>query len=229
LKIIIGLLCIPLGLGTWGFWLEPASLSNHRNELTIPDWPIGCDGFRVAVLADLHVGSPFNGLDKLRDIVELTLDREPDLILLAGDYVIHGVLGGTFVAPEDAAAELAALEAPAGVFAVLGNHDWWMDAPRVASALEAVGIPVLEDRGLSIRHGRCEFSLAGVSDFWEGKHDISAALEAVPDGESTILFTHNPDLFPEVPESVTLTIAGHTHGGQVYLPGFGRPIVPSVS
>lgn len=226
-KILVGLLCLPLGLATWAFYVEPASFSNHRSELTIPDWPAECDGFRVAVLADLHVGSPFNGLDKLRDIVELTLEREPDLILLAGDYVIHGVLGGQFVAPEDAALELAALAAPAGVFAVLGNHDWWFDAQRVSSALEAVNIPVLEDRSLSIRHGRCEFSLAGVGDYWEGEHDISAALETVPDDASVLLFTHNPDLFPEVPEGVTLTIAGHTHGGQVYLPGIGRPVVPS--
>jgi predicted MPP superfamily phosphohydrolase len=226
-KVLVGLLFLPIGLGTWAFWLEPASLSNHRHELSIPGWPAECDGFRVAVLADLHVGSPLNGLDKLREIVDLTLERQPDLILLAGDYVIHGVLGGRFVAPEDAAAELAALAAPAGVFAVLGNHDWWLDAQRVSSALEAVDIPVLEDRSLPIRQGRCEFSLAGVSDFWEGRHDVSAALEGVPDAESTILFTHNPDLFPEVPDRVTLTIAGHTHGGQVYLPGIGRPIVPS--
>jgi len=226
-KILVGLLCFPLSLAVWAFYVEPRSFSNHRSELTIPDWPAECDGFRVAVLADLHVGSPFNGLDKLRDIVELTLEREPDLVLLAGDYVIHGVLGGQFVSPEDAAVELAALAAPAGVFAVLGNHDWWFDAQRVTRALESVQIPVLEDRSLSIRHGRCEFSLVGVGDFWEGAHDVEAALADVPDGASTLLFTHNPDLFPRVPEGVTLTIAGHTHGGQVYLPGIGRPIVPS--
>jgi predicted MPP superfamily phosphohydrolase len=75
------------------------------------------------VPADLHVGSPFNEIDKLREIAELMLEREPDLIALAGDYLIHGALGGQFVAPKDAAAEFASLEAPAGVFTVLGNHD----------------------------------------------------------------------------------------------------------
>jgi hypothetical protein len=97
----------------------------------------------------------------------------------------------------------------------------------VRKALEAVSIPVLDDRASPISHGSCHFWLAGVSDWWEGPHDVVRALEAVPPDAPTILFTHNPDLFPEVPPRVTLTIAGHTHGGQVYLPGIGRPIVPS--
>ncbi|MGZ8489337.1 MAG: metallophosphoesterase, partial [Candidatus Binatia bacterium] len=78
---------------------------------------------RVAVLADLHVGSPFNSIDKLEQIVDLTLKAKPDLILLAGDYVIHGVVGGKFVEPETIAKGLSHLAAPLGVYAVLGNHD----------------------------------------------------------------------------------------------------------
>lgn len=217
--------CVALGL--WGLWLEPASLRNEDHELILPDWPAGCDGLRVAVLADLHVGSPFNGESKLDDVVDLTLAAHPDLILLAGDFVIQGVVGGRFVPPEAAAARLARLAALAGVWAVLGNHDHWFDPDRVRSALEAVGIPVLEDASAPIRWGACAFWLAGVSDFWEGAHDVDAALSAVPPDEPTLLFTHNPDVFPEIPARVSLTIAGHTHGGQVYLPGVGRPIVPS--
>ena len=179
------------------------------------------------MLADLHTGSPFNGIEKLGRIVDLTLAADPDLVLLAGDYVIHGVVGGRFETPEATAEALARLAAPAGVHAVLGNHDWWLDAPRVQRALESVGIPVLEDRAVEVEHGGCRFWLAGVSDFWEGAHDVDAALRDVPPDAASVLFTHNPDLFPEVPPRVTLTIAGHTHGGQVYLPGIGRPIVPS--
>lgn len=227
LRIVAVLLLVPAALGAWAFWLEPSSLRNEDHELFLPSWPRECAGLRVAVLADLHVGSPFNGLAKLREIVVLTQQAEPDLILLAGDYVIHGVLGGRFSPPEAAAEALATLSAPAGVYAVLGNHDWWFDAPRVQSALESAGIPVLEDRALRIEHESCRFWLAGVSDLWEGAHDIDAALSRVPETAPAILFTHNPDLFPDVPARVTLTIAGHTHGGQVYIPGIGRPIVPS--
>jgi predicted MPP superfamily phosphohydrolase len=214
-------------LGSWAAWWEPASLRNEDHELALPGWPAACDGLRVAVLADLHVGSPWNGPDKLAEIVDLTLRARPDLVLLAGDYVIHGVPGGTFVPPEDAARTLASLAAPLGVHAVLGNHDWWLDAPRVRAALESAAISVLEDAARPLRRGACRFWLAGISDFWEGAHDAGAALRDVPEGEPVIAFTHNPDVFPEIPARVTLTIAGHTHGGQVYLPGVGRPVVPS--
>ena len=122
-------LCV-VNVALWGFWLEPASLRNENYEIDLPNWPAACDRIRIAVVADLHVGSPFNGLDKLERIVELTLAAKPDLILLAGDYVIHGVLGGNKVAPEEIAGGLGRLAAPLGVFAVLGNHDWWEDAPR---------------------------------------------------------------------------------------------------
>lgn len=214
-------------LGLWAFWLEPASLRGEIHTLQLPSWPPACAGLRIAVLADLHVGSPFNGLAKLERIVARTQQAAPDLILLAGDYVIHGVIGGSFQPPETTAAILARLQAPAGTYAVLGNHDWWFDPLRVQRALEDVGIPVLEDRAVAITHGSCRFWLAGVSDFWEGAHDVSTTLRAIPRPAPIILFTHNPDLFPEIPARVTLTIAGHTHGGQVYLPGLGRPIVPS--
>lgn len=77
----------------WAFWFEPASLRNEEYDLKLPAWPGACDGVRIAILADLHTGSPFNGLSKLHEIVSLTLAAKPDLILLAGDYVIQGVLG----------------------------------------------------------------------------------------------------------------------------------------
>jgi len=218
---------LALGLAAWGFWLEPSGLRNEDHEIRLEGWPAACDGLRVAILADLHVGSPHNGIANLRRVVELTQRAKPDMVLLAGDLVIHGVVGGSFVPPEDSARELAMLEAPGGVFAVLGNHDWWLDAPRVKAALDGHGIPVLEDTSREITLGSCSYWLTGVSDLWEGPHDIEGALSDVPDGARTVLFTHNPDIFPSVPRSVSITLAGHTHGGQVYIPGIGRPIVPS--
>lgn len=211
----------------WGFLVEPSSLRNESYELALPQWPVACDGLRIAVLADLHVGSPFNGLGKLDAIISMTRRAEPDLILLAGDFVIHGVAGGRFTPPEEIAAALRGLSAPLGVWAVLGNHDWWFDATRVRSALESVGIPVLEDAATRLSSDSCTFWLVGISDFWEGRHDVGSALAQVTDPSPVVAFTHNPDVFPYVPARVDLTIAGHTHGGQVYLPLVGRPIVPS--
>jgi predicted MPP superfamily phosphohydrolase len=218
---------VPVALFLWAFGFEPASLRNETRRVSPARWPVQCQGFRIAVLADLHVGSPFNGPEKLREIVALTNHARPDLILLAGDFVIQGVVGGRFVAPEEVAAALAELRARAGVFAVLGNHDWWLDAERVRSSLEGVGIPVLEDSSTRVNLTSCSFWLVGVSDFWEGRHAVGSALSGVPAGATVVLFTHNPDVFPQVPDWVSLTIAGHTHGGQVYVPGWGRPIVPS--
>jgi len=216
-----------LGLGLWAFWLEPASLYNEDHELTLPGWPKSCDGLRVAVLADLHVGSPFNGIDKLEQIVDLTLKAKPDPILLAGDYVIHGVVGGKFVEPETIAKGLQRLAAPLGVFAVLGNHDQRQGAEEIRTAMESHGIKVLDDDSIPLRLAECRIWLAGLSDLWTCERAYQAALAKIPQGEATIAFTHNPDTFAGLPKPVTLTIAGHTQGGQVRLPLLGRLAVPS--
>lgn len=216
-----------LVLGGWSFGYEPASMVVREHRLAVPRWPAACDGLRVAVLADLHVGSPFNGRGKLAGIVDRANAARPDLVLLAGDFVIQGVLGGRFTPPEEIAADLRRLSAPLGVHAVLGNHDWWLDAERMTRAFRAAGIPLLEDRATEISRGGCRFWLAGVSDFLEGPHDVAGALRQVPEDAPVLVFTHNPDVFPEIPPRVNLTLAGHTHGGQVYIPFIGRPIVPS--
>jgi predicted MPP superfamily phosphohydrolase len=211
----------------WAFWWEPASVYNEVHDLRLAAWPSECSGLRVAVLSDLHVGSPYNGISKLEKIVSVTLAAEPDIILLAGDYVIHGVLGGRFTPPEEIAESLARLAAATPVYAVLGNHDAWFDAARVRAALESAGIAVLEDASTVVQKGKCRFWLAGISDLWTGAHDLKSALRDVPESEPVVAFTHNPDIFPEIPSRVVLTVAGHTHGGQVYIPGIGRPITPS--
>lgn len=222
--MLIALVVAAVVLGGKAFWIEPASLTVVEHALELPRWPEPLAGLRVAVLADLHVGSPYNGLDNLRRVVELTAEQQPDLVLVPGDVVINNVFAGSFVPPEETAAVLAELNPPLGILAVLGNHDHWSDASRVAAALRGAGIPVLEDESVELEFEGTTFRVVGVSDFWEGEHDIGAAMEEVPPGAPTILFTHNPDLFPEVPNRVALTVASHTHGGQVRLPLLGRPI-----
>ena len=214
-------------LAAWAFWLEPSSLELREYRLEIPHWPRSLAGLRIAAVADIHVGSPFNGLDKLEQIVALTNQSKPDLIVLLGDYVIDGVTGGEFVPPNKLAPVLAKMQAPLGVWAVLGNHDWWLDAERVQNTLEHHGIRVLEDSSAPIHHGSGEFWLTGIRDFWEGRPNIQRALQEVPEDSPTVAITHNPDIFPRVPPRVNLLIAGHTHGGQVSIPFFGPVIVPS--
>jgi predicted MPP superfamily phosphohydrolase len=212
-------------LGLWAFWLEPASLTLVEERIRLARGGRGI--LRVAILTDLHVGSPFNGLDKLRRIVDRTNAVRPDLVCILGDLVIQGVVGGRFVAPEDIAAELKRLRATAGVVAVLGNHDGWLNHHRVRSALERNGIRVVEETAARVTTPAARLWVAGISDMWTGRPDVSAALAAVTDDDPVILLTHSPDVFPQVPDRVTITLAGHTHGGQVRFPLLGRPVVPS--
>jgi hypothetical protein len=226
--IASAVLVASLLLGGRAFYFEPASLEVHHYGLDLPDWPASQDGLSIALLSDLHIGSPFYDLDKLRDVVERVHDEQPDVVLLAGDYVIDDVWGGTFTPPEAIATVLARLEAPLGVYAVLGNHDWWYDGARVRRAFESVGIAVLDNRSRRLERGRFSFRLLGLGDFWEDPPDTVALVSELPeDGLPLLAFTHNPDVFPQVPPAVSLTLAGHTHGGQARLPFFGRPIVPS--
>src|SRR5262245_41003716 len=105
----------------WAFWWEPSSLQIVQDCVEVK-W-LYARPLRVVLLTDLHVGSPFNGIDKLRDIVRSTNRAAPDVIFILGDLVIQDVVGGSFVSPEEIGAELAGLQAASGVFAVLGNHD----------------------------------------------------------------------------------------------------------
>ncbi len=147
----------------------------------------------------------------------------PDMIVLLGDFVVTHMIGSRLVPPETTAVELAKLDAPLGVFAVLGNHDRWLNAERVARALRSARIHVIDDTAWRVGG----FWLVGVSDFREGPHDVSGALGNVTDSAPVLVITHNPDVFPLIPKRVCLTLAGHTHGGQVALPIVGRLIVPS--
>lgn len=220
-------------LAAWAFWWEPASTVVRRVDLAVPGWRAEHAGLKVALLTDLHVGAPHMGLGRLRETVARVNAEAPDLVIITGDFVIGGkdqeggVLGGTFVEPEPIADELGRLRAPLGVYAALGNHDWWYDGERVARALGGAGLRVLENEAARVESGGRAFWLAGVADLWTRRPDIEGALRHVGPEDPVILFTHNPDIFPDVPARVALTVAGHTHGGQVNLPLLGRPVVPS--
>ncbi len=232
MKIALRALAACVGLAlmalVWGFFIEPSLLFFRDQKIVVKNWPQRLNGFTVAFITDPHVGSPHIDLEKLAEIVAQTNARKPDLVLLGGDYVIQGVLGGKRVPSDKIAQALAGLKAPYGVYGILGNHDWWDDSQRILAEFTQAGIPLLEDRSVEIRHPNGDsFWLAGITDYLEGPHDVAKALSGIPDGVPLLALTHTPDIFPELPHHIGLTLAGHTHGGQVYLPFIGRPLVPS--
>jgi len=216
-----------LFLGLWAFWWEPSSLQIVKESIALHPWHAEHDGLRIAVLSDLHVGSPHRSLANLKEIVAATNAERPDLIVVLGDLVIEGVVGGRFVEPEPIAADLAALHAPLGVIAVLGNHDWWYDGERVRRALEANHIPVLENQNMRLTYRGQSLWLCGLADLWTRGDRLAETLAEIHNDDPVIVLMHNPDLFPDMPARVSLTLAGHTHGGQVNFPIIGRPVVPS--
>jgi uncharacterized protein len=211
----------------YAFWVEPKRLVIKEATVEVEKWPRQFDSIRIAALADIHVGSPYITLQRLEEIVQRTNDAKPDMVVLLGDYVILGVLGGDFVPPEPIAFVLQKLKAPLGVYAVMGNHDWWYDGYRTIRAFEKAGIRVLENDALPIHRDGDTLWVVGFADTWTRRTDVETAVRKVPPHAVAVGLTHNPDVFPKVPPNVVLTLAGHTHGGQVYVPLIGRPVVPS--
>jgi predicted MPP superfamily phosphohydrolase len=229
-----------LGMGgtAYAFGLEP-HVRLVVSEWTVPHahWPKDMPPLRIAVLTDIHASDPWMPAARIGAIVERTNMLKPDVILLLGDYVAAMSSYGTTDIPiGDWTAELGRLRAPLGVYAVLGNHDWWTDPDGVRGGLEREGIRVLENDALRLKvHGDPVWR-GGLGDQLalrgkgrrRGVDDLPATLApARRDDAPYILMVHEPDIFTRVPQRVTLTLAGHTHGGQVNLPFVGRPIIPS--
>lgn len=206
------------------FWVVPSSLVVQEYDVSA-DLP-ALKGRRIAVISDLHAGAPHIDGNKLDQVVAMTHAARPDLILLTGDYSGDAGWLSTDMPYAEIARHLARLEAPMGVYAVLGNHEADNQA-EAQRALEQAGIFVMRNFQAVIGTVRGPLLLAGIGDREKGDDDIARALGRIPAGMKALCFTHSPDLFPDLPQTCALTIAGHTHGGQVALPFIGRPIVPS--
>lgn len=225
--MIAGIVAAPLFLGLWAFVIEPNRLIVHEKTIAMAAWPASLNGLRIAALSDIHAGSPFIDEDKLQLVVERTNETKPDVIVLLGDYMVKHSWHSKQMAPEVIASALSKLRAPLGVYAVLGNHDWWYDRGRVRTAFEGHGIRVVDNDVVRLEKNGQPFWLVGIADAWSLTDDIAGTSKRVPSGEPAIALTHNPDILPRFPPSFLLTLAGHTHGGQVNLPFIGRRIVPS--
>jgi predicted MPP superfamily phosphohydrolase len=193
-----------------------------RRTISVPRLPSSFRGLSVAFLSDLHHG-PYVGLGYINHAIDWANALRPDLVLLGGDYVSKSP---RYIGPVCEA--MGRLRAPMGRFAVLGNHDNWESAPISRSELDRVGLDVLDDRGVWLRRGGDRLRIAGVGDLWTDKPDLAKALDDAHEGDAAIVVSHNPD-FAEYARDprVSLMLSGHTHGGQVVVPGVGALVLPS--
>lgn len=216
-------------LGTLGYAsvIEPNWLRVVSYDLQSKKWPSGKPPLKIAIAADLHVGCPSVTLSTLENIVKQLNAMNADCILLLGDFVIQGVLLGKQVQAEPIAEILAGLSAPLGVYSVLGNHDWWLDGHAIWAALEKAGIKVLENDAVLVERAKDDkFWIAGLADDTTRNPDIDVTLKKVVTDDPVILMTHDPATFLNTSQKPVVTLAGHTHGGQLAAPFWGAIVIP---
>lgn len=189
----------------------------RRRDIRIAGLPTALDGYRIGQISDVHCG-PHTPEMRVAEWVGRLNALDLDLMTVTGDLITHG---DTHV--EAVARALGGLRARDGVFACMGNHDYFTDGDSFASELARAGLVVLRNRGIVVEHGGAQLYVAGVDDTWTERHDVAQALAARPAGVPTILLAHDPNLFAEASQlDVELTLSGHTHGGQLAIPGVRR-------
>lgn len=242
-------LALPLlGASTaaYAIGVEPNFLLQVKTYfITPPRWPQGLN-LRLAVISDIHAGEPFMSAARIRRICEATNALQPDAVLMLGDFNAGHFFVTRAVDAQETAEALSILRAPLGCYAVLGNHDWWHGplltspsdgAVAIRRALRQAGVVVLENDAVPLTKDGRRFWLVGLGDQMidrlaeegvdgaaTGGDDLPGALAKVTDDAPIILMAHEPFIFWTTPKRVSLTLCGHTHGGQISLPVIGSPV-----
>lgn len=228
---IIALVLIAAFFGVLGYayFIETSRLVINEQTLNIKSWSRELNGFKVVAVSDIHGGSHTVDEARLQYLTERINAQNPDIVVLLGDFVsqTHGKKDSGLKMPIETIAEnLKELKARYGVFAVIGNHDWWYDEKKVRAEFEKVGFKVLENETISFQANGKTVTILGIEDFWKRrKVDVKNALGKIQPSENIIGITHNPDSFDQTPAEIGLLIAGHTHGGQALIPFYGPPVL----
>lgn len=217
------------GIGTllYALQIEPRWIDWRHRRLQIEGLSRAFNGYRLVQLSDLHLaeGKLLTPID-FQQLIRQVNDLHPDAVVITGDFVSR------FDATSRAGiAELAELQTRDGVFAVSGNHDYWTDIRGVVQAVEAAGVTFLTNAHHLIRRASAELVIAGVDDVWEGAPDLDQALRGVSPETPVILLAHEPN-YAEIAvreRRVKLQLSGHSHGGQVRIPGVGPLALPDLA
>ncbi len=204
------------------YW-APDSFVVSRHSIVLENWQPEHNGLRVAIISDIHLKKTASDISRLKAIVQKINAEKPDLVFLLGDYL--GEVDDwqhQNATPAQIALILKDLKAKHGVYAVLGNHDWWLNGEGIRDALKEVGIQVLENDLISLMINKKPLNIIGLPDAGTRKEKVN--LQRLPSSEiPAIVLAHDPDSFndPALPYNYELTLCGHTHGGQVKLPLIG--------
>lgn len=221
-RLVLSLLVLCSAALAVAGWSHRSAISDpvvRRAAVRLPDWPADARPVRVLLWSDIHLGNRATGPERLARLVALAGALRPDLVVLAGDFIAGHEREDARVAPGLAA--LRGLRARLGTVAVLGNHEYWTDADAARRALEGAGVTVLANT--AVRRG--PLAVGGVDDMVNRRDDVGATLAAVGRvGGARLIVSHSPDLAPRLPPDVALLVAGHTHCGQIVLPGYGPPV-----
>lgn len=206
----------------YGFQVEPNQLEIERVNVTLPRLPGAFDGLTIAHLSDLHYG-PYVSYEHLARAVQMTNALKPEVIVVTGDFV-----NSSWKYIQPCAELLGQLQAPLGVFAVMGNHDYWVGYLNLTlRSLRENGVHLLRNQAVPLTRGRSTMYLVGLDDLWLELADLRRALSAVPHNACKVVLMHEPDYADVCAQAeVDLQLSGHSHGGQVRLPFLGPLILP---
>ncbi len=204
---------VSLPIAAWSVVIRRRWVRVREVVARVVDLPEGLEGLRIVQLSDLHIGAMTPARRGLRWARRANAVKA-DLVALTGDYVTSGEKFH-----DDIAEVLGALEAPMGVFAVPGNHDYFGDGEPLFGRLRARGIRVLRNEHVVLERGGAAFALAGVDDTWTRRADVEATMDGVGALRPVVALAHDPKLFPSLAKrGAAVVLSGHTHWGQVAMP-----------
>lgn len=216
-----------VGMG-YGYLMEPIRFKVETVRLKLPRLSRRFSGLRVAQISDIHMGGWMTG-ERLRHVAELIIAEKPDVLLITGDFFIgRNVKVITQQTIQDLSAELSRIANAFPTFAVLGNHDYWIDSEKVRRILKASGVMDLTNTVFTLKCEDDSLHICGVDDIWEGDARLDDLIAQLADDSAAILLAHEPD-FADTSAATgrfDLQLSGHTHGGQIVLPFIGPPILP---